>query len=617
MEIGRRSKRGARTEETKGKKDACGNRSMGGGSMRAIGRVGRRLVASSAANLLNPFNSRAFFFVAAAAAAASSLKGHIVVQPSASSSKHQRRQNSKTSKSTSSSFFFHRLRSPPRSLCHLFRSPSTSTTNSPPTQAGVDTSAKPPPPAQPAPDSNGATKPNPEEEGEESKPTPPLYSPPATLNPEVEVFASLVAATHLLDAGHPREAAPLAAPPRPAPARPTAAPSTRSQPASPPRSRWRTSGRGRSPRRGRRCSSCTARPAPAATSRARRRCSTCCCATTSAAGWWRRRRRCGPPRAARTRRARRSSSRATSLSGPNPRLAARVPGGPRGPAAGLQEGARRARGRQRRSGSRAPSGSRWSGCCSATCRGCRSWPRPARAARRKLDLFPASASASAEKHPDEPFVSPDDGPLGAYVALARAVRAGDLQAFADAAAAGADAFAADETLPLVGRLRHAVIRAGLARASAAYARIPLSLLAHRLGLPSAEDAEAVAAKAISDGSLQATIDHDGGFLEAGSGAGGYEGAGPSDALHARTAFCLEIHNEAVRALRYEPAGAAAAAAAAAETAEQATREGEGRGGDGPRHRRGRGRRRGGLDGRHVFELLLKRERERKGEGLGF
>ena len=103
----------------------------------------------------------------------------------------------------------------------------------------------------------------------------------------------------------------------------------------------------------------------------------------------------------------------------------------------------------------------------------------------------------------------------------------------------------------------------------AYARIPLSLLAHRLGLPTAEDAEAVAAKAIADGSLAATIDHDGGFLEAGSGAGGYEGAGPRDALHARTAFCLEIHNEAVRALRYEPAGAAAAAAAAAETAEQA------------------------------------------------
>jgi len=182
---------------------------------------------------------------------------------------------------------------------------------------------------------------------------------------------------------------------------------------------------------------------------------------------------------------------------------------------------------------------------------------------------PASAAAAAEKHPDEPFVSPDDGPLGAYVALARAVRAGDLQAFADAAAAGAEAFRLDETLPLVGRLRHAVIRAGLARASAAYARIPLALLAQRLGLSSAEDAEAVAAKAIADGSLSATIDHDGGFLEAGSGAGGYEGAGPRDALHARTAFCLEIHNEAVRALRYEPAGAAAAAAAAAETAEQA------------------------------------------------
>lgn len=188
----------------------------------------------------------------------------------------------------------------------------------------------------------------------------------------------------------------------------------------------------------------------------------------------------------------------------------------------------------------------------------------------------SSSSSFQEKHPDEPFASPDDGPLGSYVALARAVRAGDLQAFADAVAAGSADFAADETLPLVGRLRHSVIRAGLARASAAYSRIPLSLLAHRLGLPSAEDAEAVAAKAIADGSLPAaaTIDHDGGFLETaggstvvGVGQGGYEGPGPRAALHARTAFCLEIHNEAVRALRYEPASAAAAAAA--ETAEQA------------------------------------------------
>lgn len=160
---------------------------------------------------------------------------------------------------------------------------------------------------------------------------------------------------------------------------------------------------------------------------------------------------------------------------------------------------------------------------------------------------------------------PDTGPLAPYVALCRAVRAGDLAAFQAAASAHAPAFAADATAPAVARLRNAVIRAGLSRAVAAYSRIPLTALAAKLGLPSADDAEAVAAKAIADGSLAATVDRAARCVVATADAVGYEGPGPRDAFYARTAFCLELHNEAVRALRYE----AGAGERAGETAEQA------------------------------------------------
>ena len=159
-----------------------------------------------------------------------------------------------------------------------------------------------------------------------------------------------------------------------------------------------------------------------------------------------------------------------------------------------------------------------------------------------------------------------DAALAPYLALARAVRSGDLASFGAVTAAHAAAFVADGTAPLVARLRHAVIRAGLARLAAAYARIQLVDVASRLGLASAEDAAAVAAKAIADGALDATLDRDGGWMacsatgaagagtgigeEAGGGGGG--DAAPRAAFHARTAFCLDIHNEAIRALRFEP-----------------------------------------------------------------
>jgi 26S proteasome regulatory subunit N3 len=149
-------------------------------------------------------------------------------------------------------------------------------------------------------------------------------------------------------------------------------------------------------------------------------------------------------------------------------------------------------------------------------------------------------------------------PLRPYFELAAAVRAGDVGAFAAVTASRAAAFAADGTSNLVTRLHHNVLRAGLRRISLAYSRISLADVASRLGLPSAEDAEFIAAKAIRDGGIDA-------LLERGGGGGGaaaaalvsrpaadvYATGEPQAAFHARIAYCLDLHNDAVKAMRYE------------------------------------------------------------------
>ena len=67
------------------------------------------------------------------------------------------------------------------------------------------------------------------------------------------------------------------------------------------------------------------------------------------------------------------------------------------------------------------------------------------------------------------------------------------------------------TLSLVLRLRHSVIKTGLRNISLSYSKISFADVAENLRW-TAIDAEYVCAKAIMDGVIDATLDHDGGFL---------------------------------------------------------------------------------------------------------
>ncbi|KAL4443741.1 hypothetical protein ABPG75_011478 [Micractinium tetrahymenae] len=155
------------------------------------------------------------------------------------------------------------------------------------------------------------------------------------------------------------------------------------------------------------------------------------------------------------------------------------------------------------------------------------------------------------------FTSPDmAAPLGPYFDVAAAVRSGDLNAFSTAAAAHAATFRADRTHNLIVRLRHNVIRAGLRRISLAYSRIPLADVAAKLGLASVQDTESIVAKAIRDGGIEGVLNHEAGTLESARPADIYSTDEPAAAFHARIAFCMDVHNEAIKAMRYGEGGGA-------------------------------------------------------------
>jgi 26S proteasome regulatory subunit N3 len=137
----------------------------------------------------------------------------------------------------------------------------------------------------------------------------------------------------------------------------------------------------------------------------------------------------------------------------------------------------------------------------------------------------------------------------------QAVRIGDLELFRNVAEKFAATFSADRTHNLIVRLRHNVIRTGLRNISISYFRISLADVAEKLRLKSLNpvaDAESLLAKAISDGAVDATLDHANGWMVSKETGDIYSTNEPQIAFNSRIAFCLNMHNEAVRALQFPP-----------------------------------------------------------------
>jgi len=142
--------------------------------------------------------------------------------------------------------------------------------------------------------------------------------------------------------------------------------------------------------------------------------------------------------------------------------------------------------------------------------------------------------------------------LKPYLALTQAVRNGDLIQFNKVVEQYGEAFQADQNHTLVQRLGHNVLKTGLRKISVSYTRVSLKDIAEKLHLSSVTAAEYICAKAIRDGVIEAKIDHENGWLSSSEVLDLYSTDEPQKAFHKRIAFCLDVHNEAVKSMRYPP-----------------------------------------------------------------
>lgn len=142
--------------------------------------------------------------------------------------------------------------------------------------------------------------------------------------------------------------------------------------------------------------------------------------------------------------------------------------------------------------------------------------------------------------------------LKPYLAMTQAVRTGDSEIFATVLALYEADFKADKNYSLVKRLSYNVLRTGLRKLSLSYSNISLADIATKLRLPSATSAEYICAKAIREGVIEAVISHETGCLSSSDVLNLYATEEPQKAFHKRIAFCLDVHNEAVKSMRYPP-----------------------------------------------------------------
>jgi 26S proteasome regulatory subunit N3 len=140
--------------------------------------------------------------------------------------------------------------------------------------------------------------------------------------------------------------------------------------------------------------------------------------------------------------------------------------------------------------------------------------------------------------------------LEPYFRLVRAVRVGDLQGFLKVVHSFSSVFHRDQTYTLILRLRQNVIKTGIRMLSLSYSRISLRDICIRLGLESEESAEYIVAKAIRDGVIEASIDHEKGFMQTKQAGDIYATREPGEAFHERIRACLTLHDECVKAMRY-------------------------------------------------------------------
>ena len=133
-----------------------------------------------------------------------------------------------------------------------------------------------------------------------------------------------------------------------------------------------------------------------------------------------------------------------------------------------------------------------------------------------------------------------------YLELVQAVRIGKMEGFLTIVHTHNALFRRDGTYTLILRLRQNVIKTGIRMMSLSYAKISLRDICLKLDLESEESAEYIVAKAIRDGVIEATIDHEHGFMKSKDSGDIYSTREPGEAFHERIRACLGLHDESVK-----------------------------------------------------------------------
>lgn len=136
--------------------------------------------------------------------------------------------------------------------------------------------------------------------------------------------------------------------------------------------------------------------------------------------------------------------------------------------------------------------------------------------------------------------------LQPYLSLVQAVRVGKIEGFLNVVHTHNALFRRDGTYTLILRLRQNVIKTGIRMMSLSYAKISLRDICLKLDLESEQSAEYIVAKAIRDGVIEASIDHEHGFMKSKDIGDVYATREPGEAFHERIRACLGLHDESVK-----------------------------------------------------------------------
>lgn len=152
--------------------------------------------------------------------------------------------------------------------------------------------------------------------------------------------------------------------------------------------------------------------------------------------------------------------------------------------------------------------------------------------------------------PELKVFSATNGGLEPYFQVCKAVRLGDIKLFEEVLSKYEQSFVKDNNFTLVSRLRQNVIRTGIRTISLAYSKISLKDICIKLQLESEESTEYIVSKAIRDGVIEATVNHELGYMKSKELRDVYSTKLPQEDFDQRIRFCLSLHTDLVKAMRY-------------------------------------------------------------------